>query len=307
MGFEFTSDQTSSIRVRWSTVQFTRNGFTLSSIHSKATTSGICLFFMTIVASEIDSIAQENQAKTREELVSRLSKVYEPREFVASNKHALKYRLLKPHGYVAGKKYPLVLFLHGAGERGDDNLKTLVHAAKDFADAERREKYPSYVLIPQCPVDRKWSEVDWSKDTSELPADPSVPMLAVKELMDEMIEHAGIDANRIYITGLSMGGYGTWDAIARYPGFFAAAAPICGGGDPKTVQKFARLPIWCFHGDADPVVKIQRSREMIEALKSVGSPVLYTEYPGVKHDSWTATYVDSSLYEWLYKQHKEPR
>ena len=232
-------------------------------------------------------------------------RLYEPREFVGSSGEALKYRLIKPVDYQPGKKYPLVLFLHGAGERGSDNTVTLVHAAKDLANPARRAKYPAYVVIPQCPKDRKWSEVDWSKDSSELPEKPSDSMQSLKELLDEMVENAGVDRNRIYITGLSMGGYGTWDAIARYPDFFAAAAPVCGGGDPKTVERFKRLPIWCFHGAKDPVVKVIRSREMVEALQAVGSKIKYTEYPEAQHDSWTATYANPEFYDWLFAQRRE--
>jgi predicted peptidase len=129
-------------------------------------------------------------------------------------------------------------------------------------------------------------------------------MQSLKELVDEMVENAGIDLNRVYITGLSMGGYGTWDAIARYPNFFAAAAPICGGGDPSMVDRFATLPIWCFHGAQDPVVKVIRSQEMVAALKKVGSKVKYTEYPDLKHDSWTPTYANQEFYAWLFSQQK---
>lgn len=236
-----------------------------------------------------------------------LSKLYEPREFVGKSGNPLKYRLIKPVDYKFGKKYPLVLFLHGAGERGDDNAATLRHAAKDLANPQTRAKYPAYVVIPQCPTGKKWSEVDWSKESSELPQDPSDPMQSIKELIDEMVENAGVDRNRIYITGLSMGGYGTWDAIARYPGFFAAAAPICGGGDPKTVEKFKSLPIWCFHGAKDPVVKVVRSREMIEALQKVGSNAKYTEYPEAQHDSWTQTYSNPELLDWMFAQRRESK
>ena len=233
-----------------------------------------------------------------------LAKIYEPREYVGSNKVPLKYRLIKPAGYQFGKKYPLVLFLHGAGERGEDNSVTLVHAANDFAKPTLRERFPCYVLIPQCPNGKKWSEVDWSQESSEQPELPSESMQSVKELIDEMVASAGIDPTRIYITGLSMGGYGTWDAIARYPDFFAAAAPICGGGDPKTVKIFSKLPIWCFHGEKDSVVNVRRSREMVDALKALGSSIKYTEYPDVDHDSWTSTYANPELYDWLFSQRK---
>jgi predicted peptidase len=231
-------------------------------------------------------------------------KAFEPREYVGTNGVPLKYRLIKPLGYQPGKKYPLVLFLHGAGERGDDNAITLKHAAKDFADPARRAKYPAYIVIPQCPKEKKWSEVDWSKETSDLPESASDSMQSIKELLDEMIENAGVDNDRIYITGLSMGGYGTWDAIARYPGFFAAAVPICGGGDPKTVDRFRKLPIWCFHGGKDRVVKPIRSQEMVAALQKVGSDIRYTEYPDAEHDSWSMTYSNPELYEWLFSKRR---
>jgi predicted peptidase len=231
-------------------------------------------------------------------------KLFEPREFVGSNQQTLKYRLLKPLGYQFGKKYPLVVFLHGAGERGQDNTITLKHGASNFCEESLRKKYPAYVLVPQCPESQKWSNVDWSLEKSGLPERVSPSLQSVKELVDEMVEHAGIDPNRIYLTGLSMGGYGAWDAIARYPNFFAAAAPICGGGDPTTAERFSTLPIWCFHGAQDPVVKVSRSQEMVEALKRLGSKVKYTEYPDLKHDSWTPTYANPDFYSWMFSQQK---
>lgn len=261
------------------------------------------ILLFTFVWLEFDSMAQETKT-TGSQSSNSIGQVYEPREFIGSSKVPLKYRLLKPIHYQAGKKYPMVVFLHGAGERGDDNMVTLKHAAKELADETRREKYPCYVLIPQCPKEQKWSDVDWSQESSEQPVNPSQSLQSLKELMDEMIDTAGVDKNRVYITGLSMGGYGTWDAIARYEGYFAAAVPICGGGDPKMVSKFSKLPIWCFHGEADMVVKVLRSREMIDALKKVGSPVKYTEYPDVQHDSWTATYENPDLYQWLFAQQR---
>jgi predicted peptidase len=209
---------------------------------------------------------------------------------------------MKPIDYKPGKKYPLVVFLHGAGERGDDNLAQLKHAAKDFALDERRRQYPAYVLFPQCPKDKKWVDVDWSKETSQSPEKPNSTMALVKALTDTMIETAGIDESRIYITGLSMGGFGTWDAIGRYDGLFAAAAPICGGGDPQTVQRFVDLPIWCFHGAKDKTVPVRRSQEMIEALKARGGSPKYTEYPNAQHDSWSETYSNPAFYEWLFAQ-----
>jgi predicted peptidase len=216
----------------------------------------------------------------------------------------LPYRLLKPKAYDARQKYPLVIFLHGAGERGDDNLKQLVHGMNDFASDEIMAKYPAFVLAPQCPEGKKWSEVDWSAKSSTLPAEISPALGATIKAADTLQKEFTIDPKRIYITGLSMGGYGTWDALARRPELFAAAAPICGGGDPTFAVKMKDVPIWAFHGDDDKAVPVGRSREMIEALKAAGGQPKYTEYPGVGHNSWARTYSDPALYEWLFAQRR---
>ncbi|HEX5105856.1 MAG TPA: prolyl oligopeptidase family serine peptidase [Pirellulaceae bacterium] len=216
----------------------------------------------------------------------------------------LPYRLLKPQDLGARQKYPLVLFLHGAGERGNDNVKQLVHGMNDFASDEIMAKHPAFVVAPQCPEDRKWVEVDWTLDAHTLPESPSVSLEATIRLIESLQKEFTIDASRIYITGLSMGGYGTWDALARWPELFAAAAPICGGGDPAVAARFKDVPIWVFQGDEDTAVKPKRSREMVEALKAAGGQPKYTEYPGVAHDSWTQTYADPTLHEWLFSQRK---
>lgn len=232
-------------------------------------------------------------------------KTFEPREFADQDGNVLPYRLLKPIDYQFGKKYPLIIFLHGAGERGDDNAAQLKHAAKDFADEDRRREYPAYIVMPQCPKDCRWVEVDWKLDAHDIPAEPSKPMKLVKELLDTMLETAGIDETRVYITGLSMGGFGAWDALARYPDYFAAAAPVCGGADPKTIEKYSELPIWTFHGVKDTVVKVSRSRSMVDALRAAGSDIRYTEYPEAPHDCWTETYKNPELYAWLFAQQKQ--
>lgn len=229
-------------------------------------------------------------------------KLFEPREFVGSDGKTLNYRLLKPHPYNADRKYPLVIFLHGAGERGADNTAQLKHGMADFCKAKWREKYPCYVVAPQCPADKKWVEVEWSAASHVMPEKTSDTMLLVLELADTMIRDSAVNDNRIYMTGLSMGGYGTWDVLARRPGFFAAAVPICGGGDPQTAAKFAHVPLWCFHGEKDNVVPVSRSRDMINALKAAGGSPKYTEYPGVTHNSWAPTYADPKLFEWMFTQ-----
>ena len=229
--------------------------------------------------------------------------LYEARVFSPTPDRQLKYCLMIPKDYSATgtEKYPLVLFLHGAGERGDDNTKQLVHGTKDFAKEENRRKYPCFVLAPQCPTGKKWSEVDWSAETHKQPEE-SISLELTRELIAALQKQFRIDANRLYVTGLSMGGYGTWDMISRTPDFFAAAAPICGGADETQADRVTKLPIWAFHGDKDTAVKPERSRRMIAAIEKAGGKPKYTEYPGVGHDSWSRTYADPEFMAWLFAQ-----
>jgi predicted peptidase len=216
----------------------------------------------------------------------------------------LPYRLLSPKTVEPGEKYPLVVFLHGAGERGTDNEIQLIHGMNDFASDAVMDKYPAFVIAPQCPSERKWVEVDWTLEAHTIPEEPSLPLAATFELIDSLQKALPIDDSRIYITGLSMGGYGTWDALARKPDLFAAAAPICGGGDPAVAARFKDVPLWAFHGDQDTAVKPHRSREMIAALKAAGGEPKYAEYRGVGHDSWAQTYANPELYAWMFAQRK---
>lgn len=228
--------------------------------------------------------------------------VFEARVFKNETGGQLPYRLLKPEGYDAKQKYPLVLFLHGAGERGDDNAVQLVHGMQTFITDENRKKYPCFVVAPQCPTGKRWVEVDWSADTHRQPPEPSAALALTLDVLAALRKEFSIDVERQYVTGLSMGGYGTWDLIARYPAMFAAAAPVCGGGDEMTANLLVKTPIWAFHGDKDTAVKPERSRNMIEAIKKAGGKPLYTEYPGVGHNSWTPAYNDPKLLEWMFSQ-----
>ena len=202
------------------------------------------------------------------------------------------------------KKYPLVLFLHGAGERGNDNEKQIIHIKKLFLNQANRKNHNAFVIAPQCPEGKKWVEVDWGLKAHRMPNEPSEPMRLTMQLIDSLIATYPIDTNRIYITGLSMGGFGTWDAIARYPNEFAAAIPICGGGDEHTASIIKDIPIWAFHGSADNVVFTDRSRNMIKAIKAAGGKPLYTEYKGVGHGSWVKAYKEPNLLKWLFAQSK---
>jgi predicted peptidase len=230
---------------------------------------------------------------------------FKPRVFEAPSGRKLRYRLMEPQNYDPQKKYPLVLFLHGAGERGDDNVIQLVHGMNDFAKDENREKYPCFVVAPQCPKGQQWVNVPWSDDAHTQPEKPSDPLQDTFDLLQALRKEFSIDSQRLYVTGLSMGGFGTWDLIQRHPDLFAAAAPICGGGDEKQAARLAKLPIWAFHGDQDTVVKPARSRNMIAAIKAAGGEPRHTEYPGVGHNSWAPAYSDPKLLEWLFAQRRE--
>jgi predicted peptidase len=230
--------------------------------------------------------------------------VFEARVFEGAETAKLPYRLLTPLDYDPQQRYPLVLFLHGGGERGDDNQKQLVHCGRNLADETMRRRHPAFVIFPQCPAEKKWVEVPWDAAAHKAPADPSETMHAVFALVEALQEEFSIDASRIYGVGLSMGGYGTWDILQRKPELLAAAVPICGGGDPALAAPFKETPVWAFHGDSDPTVPINRSREMIKALESAGGQPIYTEYEGVGHDSWTATFDNRLVWDWLFTQHQ---
>jgi len=217
----------------------------------------------------------------------------------------LRYRLFTPDPAAAGEaRLPLILFLHGAGERGDDNAAQLKHGVVEFH--RRQAEHPCLVLAPQCPAARKWVEVDWGKGggAGTFPAEPSESLKLALAVVDDLIAAGRVDPDRVFVTGLSMGGYGTWYAAGMPGSRFAAAAPVCGGGDPAWAGRYVGLPLWAFHGDADEAVPVGRSREMIAAIKAAGGDPKYTEYPGVGHDSWTPTYADNGFHAWLFAQRR---
>lgn len=225
---------------------------------------------------------------------------FEALEYQDAEGATLLYRLLKPGDNDTAKgKHPLLLFLHGAGERGSDNKAQLVHGKEMMRAAARQ--YGCFVLVPQCPREKKWAEVDWSKPSHQMPEKAADPMQLALELIAKMQKQYRIDSRRLYVMGLSMGGYGTWDVIQRCPELFAAAVPICGGGD-ETAAGRIKAAVWAFHGDQDRAVPVSRSRNMIEAIKKAGGKPKYTEYPGVGHNSWNAAFKDPEMLKWLFSQ-----
>lgn len=238
------------------------------------------------------------------EVLELVEKVFEARTYVADDGAKLPYRLAQPLATEPDQKYPLVLFLHGAGERGDDNLRQGVHGLPEMARDEFRRRYPCYVVAPQCPSESMWAKVAWASERHTMSEEPAAPMQHTLAVIAQLREEFPIDPQRIYATGLSMGGYGVWELAAREPELLAAAAPICGGGDEAQAERIAQLPLWAFHGGADPVVKPIRSQRMIAALRAAGGQPIYTEYDGVGHDSWTATYANQLLWDWMFAQRR---
>ncbi|MHC5025961.1 MAG: DUF459 domain-containing protein [Planctomycetota bacterium] len=218
------------------------------------------------------------------------------------------YRLLPPAVIEEDRTYPLVFFLHGAGERGGDNTKQIRHFPERMVTRAMREAYPCYVLAPQCPDERFWVHIepDNGFKTPYAPT-PVAPMRGAIAAFEEVVAAHPIDRDRIYLTGLSMGGFGTWDLASRYPGVFAAAVPICGGGDPIRAARLAGLPLSVWHGGADRVVPADRSRMMVEALRSMEADVTYTELEGVGHNSWNAAYGKEGCLEWMFSKKRDPQ
>ena len=224
----------------------------------------------------------------------------------------LNYRILWPANYDKNQKYPLVLFLHGGGERGNDNEKQLTHGAKLFLDADFRADHPCIVMIPQCPTDSYWAAatIDRSVQPFDIQVDYSKgvprPLEHSVQLVQQFIKEGRVDKKQVYITGLSMGGMGTYQAVATYPKLFAAAATICGVGDPaKYTKKAAKVPFRIFHGDADQVVTVEGSRNMYRRLQDLGAKVVtYTEYPGVNHNSWDNAFKEPDFLDWFFQYKK---
>ena len=234
---------------------------------------------------------------------------YEKKEFTEDGK-TLPYRILLPKNYQAKKKYPLVLFLHGSGERGNDNEAQLTHGASLFLQDEVREKYPAIVIFPQCAASSTWARLEVRGDFPNREfvfyedGVPSNDMLLLEGLLKQVRKDYRIDKKRMYVGGLSMGGFGTFELVRRNPKLFAAAFPICGGASPNISDKLKKLDWWVFHGEADPVVPEKYSAQMVIAMKELGINVKYSSYPGVEHNSWDNAFAEPDLLPWLFSKSK---
>ena len=232
----------------------------------------------------------------------------------------LRYRILYPENYKKGTPYPLIVFLHGAGERGDDNEHQLDNGGTLFLRDSLRRRFPAIVIFPQCPKDSFWNTFDARYFSAIVSANYTVasnltlntlglstPERLVKGLIDSLADNKIADKKRIYLGGLSLGGYGTYDLVIHYPGYFAAAFPICGQANVKLyTERAANVPVWIFHGAIDNIIDPQPDRNLIKALQHVGAKnAKYTEYPNVAHGSWVNAFAEPGLFPWLFSCKKK--
>lgn len=252
-------------------------------------------------------LAPDYQKKPRESWEAK----FDAFEFKVFRKdgHILPFRLYRPENMVKGKKYPLVIFFHGAGEKGFDNRTQF----KRFNLVEFWKKYPCFVLAPECPAktaqttdaESVWVDTPYGATSHHMKAKPTWPMQLAISLIQKTFGENPVDTRRVYVTGLSMGGYATWEILQRKGKWFAAAMPVCGGGDLDYAPELARTPIWVFHGAVDHTVPVSNSRDMVAAIRNAGGNLKYTEYPDVDHGAWTPTYSNPEVWNWLFQQIKK--
>ena len=222
----------------------------------------------------------------------------------------LPYRVLLPVNYRPSEKYPLLLFLHGAGERGNDNMAQLVHGGKLFVKDSIRLKFPAIVVFPQCPQNSFWSNVDFKMNGDKRvlqfkpDGEPTAAMRMLLLLLPKLQKDFSINKSQVYVGGLSMGGMGTFELVNRMPKTFAAAFAVCGGGNTASAKQLSKTAWWIFHGEEDPIVPYQLSLDMYEAIRQTGAEVRMSLYPTVDHSSWDIAFKEKELLGWLFKHKK---
>ena len=243
--------------------------------------------------------AQENGSLSMEQLPD-LS-LFEAHHHIEGN-DTLPYRLYRSEkADTMTEALPLVIFLHGAGERGNDNCMQLKHCIKYFLDDTVTNRYPFLLMVPQCPNDKRWVNADWSLPEHMMDSVPTAELHGVMTVVDSLINCGAVDASRVYLSGISMGGYGVWDALQRWPEKFAAAIPICGGGDPAYAHAMKDIPVYIFHGMLDGAVMPSRSIQMYNALKEVGNEeAILVTYPELGHLCWDEAFSTPGLFGWMF-------
>ncbi|MCK8495252.1 prolyl oligopeptidase family serine peptidase [Spirosoma sp. RP8] len=226
-----------------------------------------------------------------------------PRTYVKGG-DTLRYRLLYPLDYNARKKYPLLIYLHGNGERGNDNQRPLLRVPAALTSDTGRQRYPCFMLVPQCPSQQVWVDFPHFPKSLRTSDQPTRPAQLTLSLIDELIDQLAIDTDRVYITGYSSGGEGSLDLLTRRPTLFTAAIPVCSVADTARAKSIFAIPVWLFHGSADSVNRAEYSRLMVAALRQHGGSPHYTEYSGAGHNIVRQTYAEGGLFEWLFSQKK---
>lgn len=235
------------------------------------------------------------------------------KHFFVQDGDTILYRVLLPLNFDAHKKYPFILFLHGAGERGNDNKKQLVHGGNLFLIDSIREKYPAIVVFPQCGNESSWGHLGMHYDSATKKnvlefkeyGEPTKAMKLLLGLLSNLENNYSLDKKRMYVGGLSMGGLGTFELVWRKPGMFAAAFEICGAADPSTATKMNKTAWWIFHGLKDPIVNPQYSKDMADALKQSGAKVRLTLYPEDGHNSYDDAFNEPDFFAWLFSHRKK--
>ncbi len=234
------------------------------------------------------------------------------KEHFVQNGDTLNYRILFPQDFSEDKEYPVVLFLHGAGERGNNNEAQLTHGGKLFL--EKREEFPAIVIFPQAPKEDYWAKVEVERDSIPYQfnfrnkSEPTTALNLVIELMDSISNQKYVDRDRIYIGGLSMGGMGTYEMLYRKPEMFAAAIAICGGADPEIIKEYPEgFNIWIFHGEKDDIVLPKYSKIMARAINHYGGNAKLSLYPDDNHNSWDSAFAEPNLLPWLFNHSKNKK
>ena len=236
-----------------------------------------------------------------------LTTIMQAKTHVTADGYRLNYRIYVPENYSAENKYPVLLFMHGAGSIGDDNKAQLNAGLPEAFNMSTCGIYDCIVIAPQCPTGNKWVDVstwnDCSYSTDLIPETDELK--AVMDLLGTIKKTYSTDERRYYVTGLSMGGFATWDLITRHPDVFAAAVPVCGGADYRKAELIKDMPIWTFHGLKDPTVPYTGTKKMVDELTALGAPNLkYTEFPEMQHDIWNTVYMSFMTWSWLFSKVK---
>lgn len=254
----------------------------------------ISLVVFIVVCGSVSAANALQQRKKRKVQPPTRNRHFKRHTFKAKDGSTLVYYLMTPASVDSKKKYPLVLTLHGRG--GNTTAATVL--GRDTM----RKKYPCFVMAPMSPRPARWAA---PKAAAKKAKSRPEKLAAVIEAIESLKKKHPIDASRIYVTGQSMGGFGSFGAVARNPNLFAAAVPICGGWSPGDAKNMTATPFWIFHGDADNIVPVSWSQKMVKALKAAGGKPKYTEYAGVKHNSWTKAYETAAMWEWMFSQRRK--